>query len=122
MKNLFALLALLCLFVVTGCGSSNPMVGTWKLMLNEDVARVMPADQKPDVTVEFKGDNTFRVDMKMGERAQNVEGTYKLEGKTLTMHQTKEDGKPSDETETATLSDDMKSFEMPGGMGKIVKQ
>ena len=99
------------------------MVGTWKLQVAEAVASKMPAGEKLDATVDFKADKTFKVDMNMGSRHQTIEGTYTLEGKTLTMTSTKEDGKEShDKPEVATLSDDMKSFEMPGGVGKIVKQ
>lgn len=111
-------------YALAGCsGGGDPMVGTWKLKLDDAVASKMPAGESVDTTVEFKADKTFAVDMKMGSRSQKIEGNYTLEDKKLTMTATKEDGKPSnDKPEVVTLSDDMKSFDMPGGLGKIVKQ
>lgn len=111
-------------YVLAGCsGGGDPMVGTWKLKLDDAIASKLPAGEKMEATVEFKADKTFAVDMNMGSKSQKIEGNYTLEGKTLTMTATKEDGKPSsDKPEVATLSDDMKSFDMPGGVGKIVKQ
>ncbi len=124
MKKLFVTLQFaLFTLILIGCGSSNPMVGTWKLQMDEAMTKSMPANMKPDVNVEFKADNTFAIKMKIGDRNDDMEGTYKLDGKTLVMTQTKEGGKPStDKPATATLSEDMKSFDMPGGMGKVVKQ
>lgn len=111
-----------CLFMA-GCGSSNPMVGTWKLELDGQ-AKELPEAMKPVATAEFKSDNTFNVNMTMGERKEELSGTYALDGKSLTMNVTMEGGKPSTEKETVTLSDDMKSFPLPGpsGMGNMVKQ
>ncbi len=110
--------------LTAGCGGGNPMVGTWKLVLNDDIKAKMPAGEKADVSVEFKADKTFVVLMDMRGRKEEISGTYELKDKTLTMHQKMEGGKPSDETQTATLSDDGKSFTAPGmdAMGKMVKQ
>jgi len=121
-SSLVCLILVLCSII--GCGgSSDPMVGTWKLQPNPEVQSKMPAGESFDATVEFKADKTFTVNMAIGSRKDELEGTYTLDGKTLTMTTTKEGGKPSNEKpETVTLSDDMKSFEMPGGIGKIVKQ
>lgn len=72
-------------------------------------------------TAEFK-DGKFKMKIALGEFSEEVEGTYKLEGNTLTITPTKEGGKPSrDKPETTTLADDMKSFELPDGV-KMVKQ
>jgi uncharacterized protein (TIGR03066 family) len=121
---LASLIALFAIFFVVGCGSSDPMVGTWKMELSEELKKNMPKDQKVDVVAEFKADKTFSVSMDMMGRKDTVSGTYELKDKTLTMKQTMESGKPSNETSTATLSDDMKSFSAPGteSMGKMVKQ
>lgn len=98
--------------VVSGCSSSNSVVGTWK---SSETGRDSSA------TFEIKADNTFSAQM-TGTRSDSISGNYKLDGKTLTFTPTMEDGKPSsDEALTVTLSDDMKSFDMPGS-GKMVKQ
>lgn len=127
MKRLIIGVALSALYLA-GCGSaaSSPMVGTWELQLSEKATKMMPpGSPKPNLTLEFKGDGTFEGSADMGGKKSTAGGTYKLEGKTLTMTTTKEDGKIHDgKPETATLSDDMKSFSMPGGeeMGKMVKK
>ena len=100
------------------------MVGTWKMELSDGMKEKMPAGQKLDIVAEFKEDNTFSVKLDAMGRKDEVSGTYELKGKELTMHQKMESGKPSDEKEKVTLSDDMKSFTAPGteSMGKMVKQ
>jgi uncharacterized protein (TIGR03066 family) len=123
-KLIASFVALLAVLMVVGCGSSNPMVGTWKMEFAEAVKDKMPKDQNTDIVAEFKADNTFNVKIDLMGRKDEVSGTYELKDKTLTMHQKMEGGKPSDETQTATMSDDMKSFTAPGmeSMGKMVKQ
>lgn len=113
--------------VVIGCSSGSPMVGNWELQLDEKIMKEMPAGTtKPSVTVEFKGDGTWVGKMSGLGKDSTAEGTYKLDGKSLSMTTTKEDGKDKADgkTETATLADDMKSFDLPGsqGMGKMVKK
>jgi len=102
------------------------MVGTWKLELSEAAKKQMPASvAPPDITVEFKQGGTFAANVKMFGKENKAERTYTLTDKSLTMITKTEDGKPSTEKpETVTLSDDMKSFEVPNsaGMGKMVKQ
>ena len=113
------------LLAAVGCGgSSNPMVGTWKMELSDEVKKKMPADQKVDIVAVFKDDKTFTVKVDVMGRKDDVSGTYELKDKELTMHQKMESGKPSNETQKATMSDDMKSFTAPGmeSMGKMVKQ
>lgn len=113
------------LLAAVGCGgSSNPMVGTWKMELSDEVKKKMPADQKVDIVAVFKDDKTFTVKVDVMGRKDDVSGTYELKDKELTMHQKMESGKPSNETQKATMSDDMKSFTAPGmeAMGKMVKQ
>jgi len=113
--------------LLSGCKKGgDAMVGTWKLQLDPSLASKMPAGMKaPDVSVEFKDGGTFTASIAAAGKTQTAEGTYKLDGKALTMTTTKEDGTtkaPKDEA--VTLSDDMKSFDLPGanGMGKMVKQ
>ena len=113
------------MLLAIACGkSSNPMVGTWKMEFSDAVQEKMPKDQKSDIVAEFKEDNTFTVKVDLLGRKDDVSGTYELKDKKLTMHQKMESGKPSNETQEATLSDDMKSFTAPGmeSMGKMVKQ
>lgn len=126
MRKLLAFpFAFVILFVVAGCGGAgNPMVGIWKMEFSKEVQEKMPSDQKADIVAEFKADKTFNVKLDLLGRKDEVTGTYELKDKELTMHQKTEGGKPSDETQKATLSDDMKSFTAPGmeSMGKMVKQ
>lgn len=123
MKKLLTFAVCLVSLLLTGCGASDPMVGTWKLQLDEK-ANALPAGMKPEATAEFKSDKTFSVTMKMGERTEDISGTYTVEGKSVTMAASMEGGKPSTEKQNVTLSDDMKSFPMPGAgeLGKMVKQ
>lgn len=121
---LFSLLASMAL---VGCGSTNPMVGTWKLQIDESALQQMPPGmKKPDLTLEFKADGTMTGSFVTESRESTMAGTYKLDGKTLTMKMTEEDGKPRADAkeDSVTLSDDMKSFEIPGAgaQGKMVKQ
>lgn len=112
------------MLALVGCGGGNPMVGTWTLKLNDAIKNAPGGGDAPIATAEFKADNTFEVKTKMGGSEQTVSGTYELKDKELTMKTTKEDGKPSsDKPEVVTLSDDMKSFPVPGaaGMGSMVK-
>ena len=112
------------LLLVVGCGSGNPMVGTWKMEFSEEIKKQMPEGSTMGITAVFKDDKTFSVDVDVMGQKDSVKGTYELEGKDLTMTQTEENGQPSSEVQKATLSDDMKSFTAPGmdSMGKMVKQ
>jgi hypothetical protein len=126
---IFAALAA-ALFVV-GC-SSNPMVGTWKLELPAEMQSMVKqsgGEARGDMV--FKGDNTFKLTMHikaMGtEQNSTIEGTYKLEGKDLTLTATKMDGKATEgkdkEPQKVVLADDMKSFTDPKLQGmKFIKQ
>lgn len=125
MRKVLAFSLLSIVFVLAmGCGASNPMVGTWKMEFADDVKSKMPKDQNADIIAEFKADKTFVVKLDLLGRKDEVTGTYELKDKELTMHQKTEGGKPSDEVQKATMSDDMKSFTAPGmeSMGKMVKQ
>lgn len=122
--------ALLGLLVVGGCGSSNAMVGTWKMEITPEVQKqideakkVMPDMKLPEMTMTFKADNTVDATMTMGDTKNTASGTYSIDGKNLKVKMTTEDGKPSKNSreETATLSDDMKSFTINPGMGQSVK-
>ena len=125
LRNWIAPAVLTLLIATVGCGASNAMVGTWKLEVDESMKKMVPADFKPP-TMEFKGDNTFTANIEVAGKTSSASGTYKLDGKNLSVTMEVEDGKPTTnkKTETVTLSDDMKSFDMPGaaGMGKMVKQ
>lgn len=123
MKKLLMFAVCIASLLLIGCGASDPMVGTWKLQPSDKV-KDLPAGMKPEATAEFKTDKTYTVSISMGERKDTMSGTYALDGKTVTMSATMESGKPSTEKNTVTLSDDMKSFDVPGAaeMGKMVKQ
>lgn len=105
---------------------SSPMAGAWKLEVSPEAMKDAPKDTKPpEMTMTFTEDGKFMAEMKFGETTSKAEGTFKLDGKSLTIDTVTEDGKPSkSKDETVTLSDDMKSFPIPGseGMGKMVKQ
>jgi hypothetical protein len=124
MRKLLAPFMISFVLLAVGCGSKDPMVGTWKMEFSDAVKSQMPKDQKAEIVAEFKGDKTFSVKLDMLGRKDEVSGTYELKDKELTMHQTMEGGKASNETQKATMSDDMKSFTAPGmeAMGKMVKQ
>lgn len=113
--------------LLVGCSKPDPMVGTWKMSLDDTLAKQLPKGmQMPTATLEFKADKTFTVTTVAAGKTSSMDGTYKLEGKSLTMTVANMEGKPAPEQmkkpETVTLSEDMKSFDMPGGMGKVVKQ
>jgi len=119
--------ALLGLMLVVGCGAGNPVVGTWKLQMSDDVKKNIPAGTTPpSVTAEFKADNTFTITADFMGQKQSGSGTYTVEEKTLKLKTTMENGKAATNPreETVTLSEDGKSFDLPGsgGMGKMVKQ
>jgi hypothetical protein len=124
MKRILVAVATVAAFAIMGCGSSNPMVGTWKLQMSDEMKKNMPAGAKADVTIVFKDNSTFEASTDMMGMKSSAKGTYKLEDKKLTMTATEVDGqKKTDKPETVTLSDDKKSFDVPGGMGmKVVKQ
>jgi hypothetical protein len=118
---------LLTLFAIACKGADSPAVGTWKLVLSEDAKKQMPSGMKePTVTVNVTGDGKFDAKMDIGTEQSTASGTWKLDGKSLSFTTDMEGGKKKDppKTETVTLSDDMKSFEIPdaAGMGKMVKQ
>lgn len=102
------------------------MVGTWKLQISDEAKKLMPASAEPTIVFDFKGDGKMTATIEGGGQKNSMEGTYTLVEKALTLTTTSENGKaPKSSTPvTVNLSDDMKSFEMPGmmGMGKLVKQ
>ena len=113
--------------LLAGCKKADPMVGKWKLQLDASVASKMPKGMTPPVVeLEFKDGGAFTASVDLMGQKQSAEGTYKLDGKNLTLTTVTENGKPAKDTaaKTATLSDDMKSFDFPGmnGLGKLVKE
>ncbi len=132
MRTKLTLLATFVAALICGCSSGGPMVGTWKMELTDEMKKMAEmAGGSIDGSMEFKGDGTFTGTMKMTSQGKTetstVEGTYKVDGKNLTMTLTKMDGKDPSESdkkpETVTLADDMKSFSAPKVPGmKFVKQ
>lgn len=103
------------------------MVGTWKLQVDDKAdAATKQMASAVNMSVTFKADNTYEAEITLMGQKSTSTGKYKLDGKSLTMTSQVEDGKPvtTPKDEVITLSDDMKSFDMPNsnGMAKIVKQ
>lgn len=120
-----AVLATLFAVLSIGCSGSKPgpLVGTWKLDESTGAYKNMPEGKRQRVTAEFKADNTFSFEVKSGEVVNVIEGSYKLEGDKLTMTPSTQNGKAAKEPPlTVTLAKDKKSFDMPQGAGRIVKQ
>lgn len=128
MKTLNWIVVVVAVCFVLGCsGGSSPMVGTWKLEISEEMKKGMPEGMEPpDVTIAMAEDGSWSGSVKMFGQEMKSKGTWKLEEKKLSLTTTEEDGKKVEKpmTETATVADDMKSFELPGssGQGKMVKQ
>jgi len=124
MKISVALLFVVAALLV-GCKKADPMLGTWKLQIDEKAIEKREAPPGLEVSVDFKEDGKYKVTYSVMEQAQTIEGTYKLDGKNLTMTDQGKDGKPAP-AKTVTLSDDMKSFPPPSEklakVGKMVKQ
>lgn len=118
--------ALLLGLVLAGC-SSNPVVGTWKLQVPEALATAAKSIGKGgdmNAEVVFASDGKFSLKGLGAGKSGQMEGTYKVEGKTVTLTFEKLDGTPITEQvmkpETAELSDDGKTFVVRGAT--FVKQ
>lgn len=99
------------------------MVGVWKLQAGPkatDSSKMLVDSLKATIT--FTGAGKYSAEMEVLGQKRTLAGSYKLEGKTLTMTQELEDGKPSknNRVETATLGEDMKSFDFPGANGEVL--
>lgn len=111
----------------TKTASTNPMTGTWKLVMDPAALAKAPKGTKPpDMVFNFKDDNTFDASLDLGGMKSTASGEYKLDGKNLTITFKLEDGKPAKTPPgKAVLADDMKSFPMPDAppnTGNLVKQ
>ena|SRR5579863_1662312 len=115
--------------LIAGCTKpESQIVGKWQF----DAASMSTGDAKNDammkslagsMTMEFKADKTFTGPM--------MEGTYEVNGHTISMKTTKVMGMDiskmpnskdaANKVEQATLSDDGKSITLPAGTGKSVK-
>lgn len=118
-KVVFLALLLLSL-VLAGC-SSSPMVGTWKLQVPEALATAAKSMGKGDslnAEVVFASDGKFSLKGLGAGKSGQMEGTYTLEGKKVTLKFEKMDGTAITEDqmkpETAELSEDGKSFIVRG--------
>ena len=105
MKRACLFAALLAILLPVGCGKTGAgLSGTYKGQSS------MPAG---DATITFQDDGTFE-----GKNpAEVVKGTYKLEGRKLTITMTEVNGEPPQfimEPATATLSDDGRSISTEG--------
>ncbi|MEQ1821130.1 MAG: hypothetical protein ABL949_01335 [Fimbriimonadaceae bacterium] len=140
-----AVIAAMC--CVPGCGSSstapsaatgstgstpeakpaveaNAMVGTWKMEISAEAMKGAPKGTKaPEMSMTFKEDLTFDGKANFMGKDSTVSGTYTIKDKAVKMVTKMENGKPSKSPDMdATLAADMKSFDLPGGMSKMVKQ
>lgn len=120
MLKRMAIVPLLLGLAIVGCGPSNPMVGTWKLELSEDLKKLSQSAGAGNMTMEFKGDNTVTMTATGAGKTESQSGTYTLTDKTLKIKMTGGTAMANQE-QTWTLSDDMKSFDM-SFLGKMVKQ
>ena len=94
--------ALAAMTLLVGCGG-NSYVGTWDAAVsstNPEAAAMMSGAGKIEKALELKADNTFVMDV----LGQKVEGTYTVDGKTLTM--TPNAGSGSTNVGTLTASED----------------
>ena len=115
------------MIVIGGCKKANPIVGTWKFQISDEMMKNAPTSAKPPViTLELKDDGTFTGSTQADGKSETAEGTYKLEGKELTVTATKENGvaKTNPTPKHMTVSDDFKTMEIPElkGMAKMVKE
>jgi len=99
---------------LAGCGRSNPMVGNWKIVPDESIAKEFPPELMPSGVIHFKDDGTFVVSMKRG-KLSSMSGTYTLVGRELSMTPKLSDGSSStDSPDKATLEPDLSQFVIPG--------
>lgn len=104
---------------LVGCGPAKPMVGNWKIVPDESIAKEFPPEMMPSGVIHFKDDGTFVVSMKRGE-VSTMSGTYTLVGRELTMTPKSSDGGPSTNVpEKATLEPDLTQFVIPGSDSKL---
>lgn len=124
----FAICALITVVALVSCkGAGGPMVGDWSLELSEAAMKNWPASEaKPNVSMTFSGDGTWTGTASVAGKNTQASGTYTLDGKALKVTTKMEDGKEQSppRVDTATLSEDEKSFELPGmgALGKMVKK
>ncbi len=115
MKRAFLLAALLAILLSVGCGKKGAgMSGTFKRK---------PPLPEGDVTMTFQEDGTFV----FSDTRRADKGTYKLEGRKLTVTMTEVNGKPPQGWDqkpiTGTLSEDGKSFNPAYAQGiEFIKQ
>jgi uncharacterized protein (TIGR03066 family) len=119
MRASLALILVLC-FGLVGCGS-NPMVGKWKVVPDEEVAKAT-GPNAATFEYNFKADGTFDLVMRVRNKDVVANGNYELKGQRLFLTVTKQDGKEaSAATSEVTVSSDFTWFEVPD-LGKVVKQ
>jgi hypothetical protein len=104
--------------------AANAMVGTWKMEISAEAMKAAPKGTKaPEMSMTFKEDGTFDGKANFMGEDSTVSGTYTIKDKAVKMVTKLENGKPSKSPNMdATLAADMKSFDLPGGMSKMVKQ
>lgn len=115
----------LCL-LLSGC-SSSPVAGTWKLQVPEALAtaaKTMGKGDSLDANMVFGDDGKFKLSGFGAGKSGQMEGTYTVNGKKVTLNFEKLDGTAITEQqmkpETAELSEDGKSFIIRGAT--FVKQ
>src|SRR5690242_4241796 len=112
MKTKLLVLFLLCLSVfLVGFTKPNPMVGTWVLQIKEQYKKKV--GNQVSAKMVFKDNGTFSANIHSPQGNSTAAGEYKVSGKSLTLVTKEMNGKKGAVTENATLSNDMKSFDMP---------
>src|SRR5262245_59609599 len=104
--------ALLCLSACSKSGNADKIVGTWELA---KAGEEMPSGS----TFEFTKDGKMKINIKVGEQPVSVQGTYKVEGDTLSTSGKGTDGKEKTEkskikklTDTTLILEDDKGKEV----------
>lgn len=123
MKAKLLILTLLCLSLfLVGFVKPGPMVGTWVFKARPQFKAQI--GNKVTAKLVFKGNGTFSGNIVTPQANSSVGGTYRLNGRALTIVTTQMNERKGSVTETATLSKDMKSFDMSQfkGYGLMVKQ
>ncbi|MBI5705929.1 MAG: hypothetical protein HZC36_02945 [Armatimonadetes bacterium] len=126
MARVAPLVLLLLALALAGC-SSNPVAGTWKLQVPEALAtaaKTMGKGESLDANIVFGDDGKFKLSGFGAGKSGQMEGSYSVNGKKVTLNFEKLDGTAITEQqmkpETAELSEDGKSFLIRGAT--FVKQ
>lgn len=112
------LLATSMVLGLASCGGSDPMEGTWKVSGGSAAGQEVTAEQLEaagmDMTMKFD-DGKVSVSLSTGGEAEDGEGTYKVDGKKVTIES---DGQKLE----GTVDGDTFTFEQAGVKLEMKKQ